>query len=88
MVYSHEVENMCVVKKGPNHGPAPIPEEGKHHRQQRSKSKKSFHSHHSINMQLKNNRSRRYKEIAKSTNPKGNICTLIILFYERIIFCE
>ncbi len=29
MVYSHEVENMCVVKKGPNHGPAPIPEEGK-----------------------------------------------------------
>ena len=28
MVYSHEVENMCVVKKGPNHGPAPIPEEG------------------------------------------------------------
>ena len=20
---------MCVVKKGPNHGPAPIPEEGK-----------------------------------------------------------
>ena len=29
MNYSHEVENMCVVKKGPNHGPAPIPEEGK-----------------------------------------------------------
>ena len=28
MVYSHEVEHMCVVKKGPNHGPAPIPEEG------------------------------------------------------------
>ena len=26
---THEVENMCVVKKGPNHGPAPIPEEGK-----------------------------------------------------------
>ena len=26
--YSHEVEQMCVVKKGPNHGPAPIPEEG------------------------------------------------------------
>lgn len=29
MNYSHEVENMCVVKKGPNHGPAPIPEEGR-----------------------------------------------------------
>ena len=29
MNYSHEVENMCVLKKGPNHGPAPIPEEGK-----------------------------------------------------------
>lgn len=29
MVYSHEVENMCCVAKGPNHGPAPIPEEGK-----------------------------------------------------------
>jgi NifU-like protein involved in Fe-S cluster formation len=29
MNYSHEVENMCVVAKGPNHGPAPIPEEGK-----------------------------------------------------------
>ena len=29
MTYSHEVETMCVVKQGPNHGPAPIPEEGK-----------------------------------------------------------
>ena len=29
MIYSHEVEQMCVVKKGPNHGPAPIPQEGK-----------------------------------------------------------
>ena len=29
MIYSTEVEHMCVVKKGPNHGPAPIPEEGK-----------------------------------------------------------
>ena len=29
MTYSHEVEHMCVVKKGPNHEPAPIPEEGK-----------------------------------------------------------
>lgn len=29
MIYSHEVQQMCVVKKGPNHGPAPIPEEGK-----------------------------------------------------------
>lgn len=27
--YSHEVENMCVVAKGPKHGPAPIPEESK-----------------------------------------------------------
>ena len=24
MVYSHEVENMCCVAKGPNHGPAPF----------------------------------------------------------------
>ena len=29
MTYTHEVQHMCVVKKGPNHGPAPIPEEGK-----------------------------------------------------------
>ena len=29
MNYSHEVEKMCKLKKGPNHGPAPIPEEGK-----------------------------------------------------------
>ena len=29
MTYSHEVENMCKVAKGPKHGPAPIPEEGK-----------------------------------------------------------
>lgn len=29
MIYTHEVENMCPVAKGPNHGPAPIPEEGK-----------------------------------------------------------
>ena len=29
MIYSNEVENMCPVAKGANHGPAPIPEEGK-----------------------------------------------------------
>ena len=29
MQYSHEVEIMCPVAKGPNHGPAPIPEAGK-----------------------------------------------------------
>ena len=29
MQYSHEVEMMCPVTKGPNHGPSPIPEEGK-----------------------------------------------------------
>ena len=29
MQYSREVEEMVCVKKGPNHGPAPIPEEGK-----------------------------------------------------------
>ncbi|WP_123053406.1 hypothetical protein [Clostridium sp. JN-1] len=29
MIYSAEVERMCCVAKGPNHGPAPIPEEGK-----------------------------------------------------------
>ena len=29
MNYSREVENMCVVTKGPHHDPAPIPEEGK-----------------------------------------------------------
>ncbi len=27
--YTNEVQNMCCVKQGPNHGPAPIPEEGK-----------------------------------------------------------
>ena len=29
MNYSKELEEMCVVKKGVDHGPAPIPEEGK-----------------------------------------------------------
>lgn len=29
MMYSSEVQEMCVVAKGPNHGPAPIPVEGK-----------------------------------------------------------
>ena len=29
MIYSHEVEKMCTVAKGPHHGPAPIPEEGR-----------------------------------------------------------
>ena len=29
MNYSPEVEKMCCVAKGPKHGPAPIPEEGK-----------------------------------------------------------
>jgi NifU-like protein involved in Fe-S cluster formation len=29
MSFTHEVERMCPVTKGPHHGPAPIPEEGK-----------------------------------------------------------
>ena len=29
MTYSHEVERMCPIAKGPHHGPAPIPEEGR-----------------------------------------------------------
>lgn len=29
MVYTKKVEDMCPVRKGVNHGPAPIPEEGK-----------------------------------------------------------
>lgn len=29
MMYSSEVQEMCVIAKGPNHGPAPIPVEGR-----------------------------------------------------------
>ena len=29
MLYSTEVQHMCRVAKGPNHGPAPIPQEGR-----------------------------------------------------------
>lgn len=29
MIYTHEVDSMCSVRKGAYHGPAPIPEEGK-----------------------------------------------------------
>ena len=29
MIYSTEVEHMCCVAKGPDHGPAPIPQEGR-----------------------------------------------------------
>jgi NifU-like protein involved in Fe-S cluster formation len=29
MIYSHEVQQMCCVAKGANHGSAPIPQEGK-----------------------------------------------------------
>ena len=29
MIYSTEIQNMCPVAKGANHGPAPIPEEGR-----------------------------------------------------------
>ncbi|MBQ6608000.1 MAG: hypothetical protein IJH69_02710 [Firmicutes bacterium] len=29
MIYTKEVQNMCLVNKGAYHGPAPIPEEGK-----------------------------------------------------------
>ena len=29
MIFTHEVEEMCCVAKGPKNGPAPIPEEGK-----------------------------------------------------------
>ncbi len=28
LIYTGEVESMCCVKQGTNHGPAPIPEEG------------------------------------------------------------
>ena len=28
MQFTHEIEQMCCVKKGCNHGPAPIPQEG------------------------------------------------------------
>ena len=31
MIYSHEVEMMCPVAQGANHGPAPIPEIGRAH---------------------------------------------------------
>ncbi|MHC4884369.1 MAG: iron-sulfur cluster assembly scaffold protein [Planctomycetota bacterium] len=29
MEYTHEIQEMCCVAKGPDHGPAPIPQEGK-----------------------------------------------------------
>lgn len=29
MIYSHEVEQMCPIARGPKNGPAPIPQEGK-----------------------------------------------------------
>ena len=29
MIYTKEIEEKCIVNKGANHGPAPIPEEGK-----------------------------------------------------------
>ncbi len=29
MQFSHEVQQMCCVAKGPNHGPSPIPQQGK-----------------------------------------------------------
>lgn len=29
MTYTHEVEQMCPIAKGPHHGPAPIPQEGR-----------------------------------------------------------
>lgn len=29
MMHTHEIEQMCVVAKGPKNGPAPIPQEGK-----------------------------------------------------------
>ena len=28
MLFTHEVEEMCCVAKGPKNGPAPIPQEG------------------------------------------------------------
>ena len=29
MIYSTEIQHMCRVTKGPDHGPAPIPQEGR-----------------------------------------------------------
>ncbi|OIQ84567.1 hypothetical protein GALL_336050 [mine drainage metagenome] len=29
MIQTHEIEHMCVVAQGPNHGPAPVPQEGR-----------------------------------------------------------
>ena len=37
MNYSHEVINMKCIKQGPNHGPAPIPQEGNWTKQKKSK---------------------------------------------------
>ncbi len=37
MIYSQEVENMCPVAQGVNHGAAPIPEEAKWVKSKRSK---------------------------------------------------
>ena len=37
MIYSHEVETMCKVAQGVNHGAAPIPEEAKWYSLRKSK---------------------------------------------------
>ena len=37
MIYSHEVEQMCTVAQGVNHGAAPIPEEGNGYSPRKSK---------------------------------------------------
>ena len=41
MIYSTEVEHMTCVAKGPNHGPAPIPQEGRGFRPRRSRTSRA-----------------------------------------------
>ena len=73
IIYSAEVQNMCVVAKGPNHGPAPIPEEGKWvqakeitdisgHLRQKCQQRKQQNKHR-IDNPLRNNRTHTTTEI-------------------------
>ena len=62
MIYSQEVQHMCVVKKGPNHGPAPIPEEGKWVRSKEIKDIQGRYHRRSIG---RNYRLRRYDPLCR-----------------------
>ena len=83
MIYSKDVEKMCTVKKGVDHGPAPIPEEGKWVKAKEIKDKQSFIDY--INLIDSNNLNEYVKVIEfYNENSIHNVYKISAYIFEKI----